>query len=257
MPVALHVAADHPAVEHAERGEQGGRPVAFIIVGHRPEPPRLHRQAGLRAVERLDLALLVDAENHRVGRRIDVEADDVLHLVGERRIAGELERPKPMRSELMGAPDALDGTDRDADGGGHGAGGPVRRFVRRVGVRQGDDSIDDRLVERCNARRARLIAHQTIDAVDHVPFLPSPDTGLGLAGLAHDRIGPETGGGQKHDPRTPDVLLGAVPIEDDRIQSLTIRIGQHDRDTRAHAPNSHTPDRRGIPRRTQALELNH
>ena len=157
----------------------------------------------------------------------------------------------------MGAPDALDGTHRDADGCGHGAGGPVRRFVRRVGVRQGDDPIDDRLVERCDAGRARLIAHQTIDAVGHVPVLPSPDTGLGLAGLAHDRICSETGGGQKHDPRTPDVLLGAVPIQDDRIQTLMIRIGQHDRDTRAHAPNSHTPDREGIPRGTQTLDLYH
>src|SRR5512144_3291754 len=104
---------------------------------------------------------------------------------------------------------------------------------------------------------SRSVPHQTIDAVDHVPFLPSPDTGLGLAGLAHDRMGTETGGGQKHDPRTPDVLLGAVPIEDDRIQSLTVSIGQHDRDTRAHTPDSHTPDRRGIPLGTQVSELNH
>jgi hypothetical protein len=59
MPVALHVAADHPAVEHVEGCEQGGRPMAFVVVGHGPEPPRLHRQAGLRAVERLDLPLFV------------------------------------------------------------------------------------------------------------------------------------------------------------------------------------------------------
>src|SRR6266511_3826169 len=56
VTVALHVAADHLALEHVERGEEGGRPVAFIIVGHRSETPRLHRQAGLRAVEGLDLA---------------------------------------------------------------------------------------------------------------------------------------------------------------------------------------------------------
>ena len=102
MPVALHVAADHLAVEHVERGKQSGRPMALVVVSHGPEPPRLHRQAGLRAVERLDLALFIDAEDHRVGRRIDPrvrpmagprtgsEADDVLHLVGERRITGSL-----------------------------------------------------------------------------------------------------------------------------------------------------------------------
>jgi len=52
-------------------------------------------------------------------------------------------------------------------------------------------------------------------------------------------MGSETGGGQKHDPRTPDVLLGTVPIDDDRVQSLTVHIGQLDRDTSAHAPDSH------------------
>ena len=225
-PMALHVAADDGAVEHIERGEERGRAVTFVVVGHRREPPRLHRQARLGSVERLDLRLLINAEDDGVGRRIDPrvrpvagprtgsQADDVLHLVGERRIVGQLERPEPMWPKLVGTPDALDRTDGDANGGGHGAGGPVRRFVRRIGVRQGDDPIDDRLVERCDARRARLVAHQAVDAGGHGAFLPSPDTGLGLAGLVHDRTGSETDGGQKHNPRTLDVLLGAVPIEE-------------------------------------------
>ena len=116
-------------------------------------------------------------------------------------------------------------------------------------------SLDNPLIsgtnERCDAWRALLIAHQTVAAVGHVLFLPSPDTGRGLAGLAHDRMGSETGGGQKHDPRTPDVLLRAVPIAEDRVQSLTIRIGHLDRDTRAHTPDSHTPGRGRFLRRTQ------
>ena len=36
-------------------GEQRGGTVAFVVVGHRPGPPGLHRQAGLGAIERLDL----------------------------------------------------------------------------------------------------------------------------------------------------------------------------------------------------------
>jgi hypothetical protein len=144
-----------------------------------------------------------------------------------------------------------------ADGRGHGAGGPVRRFVRRIGVGQGDDPIEHRLIERRDARRPRLVAHETVDAIGHEPLLPAPDTGLGFADLAHDRIGSETGGGKKHDPRTPDMLLRAVPIPDDRIQSLTVRIGQHDRDSRAHAPDSHTPCPRRISYGTQMLDLNH
>src|SRR5438132_1532153 len=49
------------------------------------------------AIERLDLAFLVDAEDHRMGRRIDLEANDILELVGEFGIVRNLERAHPMR----------------------------------------------------------------------------------------------------------------------------------------------------------------
>ena len=83
MPVALHAAADHRAVEHVQRGEQRRRAVALVVVGHGPGAALLQRQAGLGAVERLDLALLVDRQHDGVRRRIDVEPDDVAQLVDE------------------------------------------------------------------------------------------------------------------------------------------------------------------------------
>ncbi len=48
------------------------------IVGHGATAAFLDRQAGLRAIERLDLALLIDQEYQRLVRRVEVEADDVL-----------------------------------------------------------------------------------------------------------------------------------------------------------------------------------
>src|SRR5207342_1090108 len=59
VAMALHAAADHRAVEHAERGEQGGGAVPFVIVRHGLAATRLDWQSGLRAVEGLDLALFV------------------------------------------------------------------------------------------------------------------------------------------------------------------------------------------------------
>ena len=265
MAMALHVAADGRAVEHVERGKERGRPVALVVVGHRAAPPRLHGKTGLGAIERLDLAFaasrplrpLIGAEDHRMGRRIDVEPDDVLHLFGELRIVGQLEQSKAMRSKLMETPGTLDRTDGNADGRGHGAGGPVRRLMGRFGVRQSHHPIDNRLVERHDARWPRLVLDQAVDPRSHETFLPAPDAGLRLAGLAPNGIGPETRGREKHDPRTPDVFLRAVPIQHDRIQSLAVRIGQRNRHPRAHAPDSHKPDRGGIPRGTRALGLNH
>jgi dihydroxyacetone kinase len=91
MAVALHVAADDGAVEHVERGEQRGRAVALVVMGHGAGAALLHRQAGLGAVERLDLALLVDRQHDGMGRRIDVEADDVASFSAK---AGSLESLK-------------------------------------------------------------------------------------------------------------------------------------------------------------------
>jgi hypothetical protein len=46
-----------------------------------PQPTGLQRQSRLGAIERLDLALFVDRQHHRVRRRIDVEADHVAFAI--------------------------------------------------------------------------------------------------------------------------------------------------------------------------------
>jgi hypothetical protein len=69
---------------------------------------RHHRQDRLLAVERLDLGLLVYAENEcAVGRR-QIEADDVTGLVDEQRIARQLEGLRAVRPQPERRPDAPD-----------------------------------------------------------------------------------------------------------------------------------------------------
>ena len=55
MAMARHALADDRAVEDIERREQRRRAIADVIMGHRPGPTLLDRQAGLGAVEGLDL----------------------------------------------------------------------------------------------------------------------------------------------------------------------------------------------------------
>ena len=95
--MALHVVADDRSVEDVHGREQGGRPVPLAIMGHGSGAAPLHRQARLGAVERLDLALLVDGKHDGVRRGIDIEPDDVAQLVDELGIRGELELPDPVR----------------------------------------------------------------------------------------------------------------------------------------------------------------
>ena len=66
--------------------------MALVIVRAPLRHARQHRQDRLCTVERLDLALLVDAEHQRAVRRRQIEAYDVADLVHEVRIARQLER---------------------------------------------------------------------------------------------------------------------------------------------------------------------
>src|SRR6202035_1705139 len=51
MPVPLHAAADDLALQDVEGGEQGGRAVALVVVGHGSGAALLHRQARLAAIQ--------------------------------------------------------------------------------------------------------------------------------------------------------------------------------------------------------------
>jgi len=59
MAVFLLAQAEDLAIGGVQRGEQGGRAVALVIVGHGCAAALLHGQAGLGAVQSLYLTLLV------------------------------------------------------------------------------------------------------------------------------------------------------------------------------------------------------
>ena len=190
VAVTLHTAADDAAVDHVERGEQGGGAVPLVVVRHRAAAAALERQAGLGAVERLDLAFLVDRQHHRVGRRVEVEADDVAEFVGEARIVRQLELPHPVRLQAVAAPDALHRTDADAARLRHRRCRPVRRLGGRARERQSHDLLDHLTRQRRDARRPGLVAQQAVHAGLHEPLLPAPDGGLGHARLEHVSVVP-------------------------------------------------------------------
>lgn len=257
MAMALHVPADDGAVEHIKGGEQGGCAVALVIVRHGAEPPLFHRQAGLGAVERLDLALLVNRQHDGVGRRIDIEADDVAQLVDEFGIVGELELTPAMRLEAMRLPDTPDRAGADAGSLRHHVGGPMRRLARRIGKRQRHHTISDRGAEWRNPRRPRLVAQQPVVAFCGKAFLPAPHAGLRLAGPTHDLGGADAIGGQKHDLGAPDMLLWGVAVPDQCRQAGAIDRRNGERYSCAHAPDSHVHNAKGIPQRTLMLGGNH
>ena len=82
-PVTLVAFADDEPRGDIECGKQRGRTMPHIAVRATFGYARHHRQDRLLAIECLDLALLVNAEDEGSVRRGKVKADDIAHLVDE------------------------------------------------------------------------------------------------------------------------------------------------------------------------------
>jgi hypothetical protein len=131
MPVALHAAADHRAVQHVERRKQRRRAMHYPIVGHGGTASGFERSSQLRAIKRLDLALLVVGQDNGLRRGIEVETHHVDQLVAKMWIARPLDAANPVRLEVVRAPNALHRGERDASSPRHRPAGPRRNLPLR------------------------------------------------------------------------------------------------------------------------------
>ena len=66
-----------------QRRKQRGGSVALVVMGAPLSLTGSHGQQRLGAVQRLNLALLVHAEDQSVIRRVHIEAHDIAHFVDE------------------------------------------------------------------------------------------------------------------------------------------------------------------------------
>lgn len=236
-PVAGHAVADHHARFHVERGEQRGRAVALVIMGHGGCAALLQRQPGLSAVKRLDLRLLIDAENDSPLGWIEVEADDLGDLLLEHRIIRDLEATCQVRLEPRLRPDTSHARWRNAHCLGHQGPAPVcgigRSFLHRL-----RDHLEARLTRQGrNARGTGFIALQTGHALIEITLLPAPDRGLGGLGAPHDLIGSAAVRRRQHDAGAPDDLAGGVAVRDQRFELCSIRRAK----VKADVISSHDP----------------
>jgi len=123
--VAGHALADDGARFHIERRKQRCRSVPLIIVRAPLGLSGPHRQQGLRAVERLYLAFLIDTQHDSAFGRRQVEPDDIAHFLYEQRIGGKLESLDAVRLQTEGAPDAMHRRRRMTDLLNHAPEAPV------------------------------------------------------------------------------------------------------------------------------------
>jgi hypothetical protein len=104
--------------------------------------PGRQGQDRLRAIQRLDLALLVHAKHQRLQRRVQVQPDDVAHLVDEQRVRGELISFGAMGLKAERAPDTADRALRELELASERARAPIRGIAWNFVERGGNQPLD-------------------------------------------------------------------------------------------------------------------
>ena len=222
VSVLVHALADHPAVEQVERGKQGGGAVALVVVGHGAGAALLHRQARLGAVKRLDLGLFVHRQDDGALRRVEIEPDHVVDLLGEPWGVRQFEARHHVRLQAMHPPDRVNARRGDADRLGHRSQAPVGGVRRHLHQRLLEHPIDHLRRQRRRAGRPRFVVAQAIHAGFDIARPPAPNGRLAHPQPTLNLVGADTVAGQEHDPGAPDMLLGRVAIGDQRLQPIPI-----------------------------------
>src|ERR1035438_4319910 len=114
--------------------EQGGCAVAFVIMRNGLAAALLQRQAGLGAVQSLNLTLLIYGKDQRMFWRIEIQTNNGLQFFGEMRIVADLEALDAVRLQSMRTPDAAHAGLGDAHLERHPAARPMRGSGR-LGLR--------------------------------------------------------------------------------------------------------------------------
>src|SRR3984957_14402977 len=86
MAMPLLAQTDHFSIQSIESGKQRRSAIALVIVGHRTRATTLQLQTRLRAVESLNLTLLIAAPHQGVLGWIEIKTYHRLQLFGEVRI---------------------------------------------------------------------------------------------------------------------------------------------------------------------------
>ena len=152
--------------------------------------------------------LLVDADDERVRRRVEVEAED-RRLLGLELGVGAAPAPVggAVRSQISLAQDAVHRGGTEAAGSGEAPDAPAARAVRGLGGREGDHGEALLGADLQGSTAARPVGKAAEPLLKVAP--PPGGDGLGgKAGRGADRSHRLAGGGQQHDLRAlPETML--------------------------------------------------
>jgi hypothetical protein len=230
--VTLVKLRDHLTGFGVERREQRRRAVPVVVMRAPLHLAGPHRQQRLCAIERLDLRFLVDAEDRRMFRRIQIQPHDVPHFLHEQRILGQCEGFAPMRLQAERPPDPIDRHPTQARGLGHAPHAPVRGAA--WGCFQGPNNhlLDALVGDGPRGSRPRFVI-QPIEPIAYESATPLADRRRRHVQPPGHHFAVVSVGAGQYDPR-PARQEGRRPrAVGQRFESLTFLVGQNQRGFRA------------------------
>src|SRR5262249_3545318 len=130
MPMPRLAGSDHRPLQNVECGEQCGRSVALIIVRLPCWQAGPQWKNRLRAVQCLNLAFFVHAEDDRLIWWVHIEPHNVAHFPSKFRIVTELEGLHSMGLQSVLFPNPLHGSGADLLARRHGPNTPASGILR-------------------------------------------------------------------------------------------------------------------------------
>ena len=229
---------DDLAGRDVQRREQIGHTVTHVVMRASLDLSGTHRQRRLRAIQRLDAGLLIDAQDHRMFRRVHVEPDHITDLLDELRVFGQLERVDQPWLQPERLPDPTHRRRRHPDPLGEITRRPMRRVGRLVFQGPDDHTLNIIVGDRPRCPRTGFV-HQPIEAPLDEPSPPLRDRRLIHVQLRRDHHVVRALRALQHDPAPLRQRMRRLRTPRPTSQRLTFLIGERQHLLRT-TPTSHT-----------------
>jgi hypothetical protein len=240
MPMTLFALGKDLARSDVQSREEGQGPVADIVVSDPLHVAQSHGQNRLSPVQDLNLAFLIDTENHGIFRGVQIEADDVSDFFDEKGVGGDLKVALPVRLQAEGLPDSLDRRSRNGGFLGHRADRPMGA-PWRFAVECFADELGDLFIGNGSGAAGTQLIMQAGNSLFPVTL---PPQAYGLAAVV-DLVGDVAIGqalGRHQDNLGPgDQAVGQGSRAGDGVQFRSLLSGKHDGSSRSSCSHGRPP----------------
>src|ERR1700682_1148745 len=203
--------------DRVEGRKQCGGAVSDVVVRDAFDIAESQWQHRLATLQRLNLALLVHAQDQGLIRWVQIQPDYVPYLLDEEGVVGKLEVTRSVRLQAEGAPDPVDGRFREASFCRQRATTPMRAVFRFSSQGSADQRGDLFIGDRTWAAGAHLLV-QSCQPLFHETSSPEADCHLVQSPPTSDVLIGQAVGAEQNDSHTGHQAMGQRARASHRFQ---------------------------------------